>query len=56
MPGAFYLIREKHDKESVKIYGIISAVGGVIFVAMLLKSIFAGIGNINRRFIDIRLP
>lgn len=39
--GAFYLIREKHDKESVKIYGVISAVGGVIFVAMLLKSIFA---------------
>ena len=41
MPGAFYLIREKHDKESVTIYGVISAVVGVIFVAMLLKSIFA---------------
>ena len=39
--GVFYLIKEKYDKESVKIYSIISAVGGVIFVVMLLKSIFA---------------
>lgn len=42
--GVFYLIKEKNDKESVKIYGTISAAGGVIFVAMLLKSIFAILG------------
>ena len=42
--GVFYLIKEKNDKESVKIYGTISAVGGVIFVAMLLKNIFAIFG------------
>lgn len=37
--GVYYLIKEKRDKESVKIYGIISGVGGVIFVAMLIKLI-----------------
>lgn len=34
-----YLVKEKQDKESVKIYGIISGVGGVIFIAMLVKLI-----------------
>lgn len=42
--GVFYLIKEKNDKESVKIYGTISAVGGVIFVATLLNVIFAILG------------
>ena len=37
--GIYYLVKEKRDKESVKIYGIISGVGGVIFVAMLSKLI-----------------
>ena len=37
--GIYYLVKEKWDKESVKIYGIISGVGGVIFVAMLIKLI-----------------
>lgn len=35
--GVYYLIKEKQDKESVKIYGIISGVGGVIFIGMLVK-------------------
>ena len=35
--GVYYLIKEKHDKESVKMYGIISGVGGVIFIGMLVK-------------------
>ena len=39
--GVFYLIKEKDDKESAKIYGIISAVGGIIFIVMLMKNIFA---------------
>ena len=39
--GVFYMLKEKNDKESVKIYGIISAVGGVIFIAMLIKNILA---------------
>ena len=42
--GIFYLVKEKNDKESVKIYSIISTVGGVIFVAMLLKNIFEILG------------
>lgn len=42
--GVFYLVKEKNDKESVKIYGIISAVGAVIFIVMLIKSIFAVLG------------
>lgn len=35
--GVYYLMKEKRDKESVKIYGIISGVGGVIFIGMLVK-------------------
>ena len=37
--GVYQLIKEKQDKESVKIYGIISGVGGVIFIGMLVKLI-----------------
>ena len=37
--AVYYLIKEKRDKESVKIYGIISGVGGVIFIGMLVKLI-----------------
>ena len=37
--GVYYLIKEKRAKESVKIYGIISGVGGVIFIGMLVKLI-----------------
>ncbi len=39
--GIFYLIKEKSDNESVKIYTIISIIGGVIFIAFLLKNIFS---------------
>lgn len=35
--GVYYLVREKKDRESVKIYGIVTAVGGVVFVAMLIQ-------------------
>ena len=31
--GVYYLAKEKHDPESKKIYGVISAVGAVIAVA-----------------------
>lgn len=34
--GIYYLIQEKEDRESQKIYGIISAIGGLVFIAMLL--------------------
>ncbi len=34
--GLYYLSKEKHDPESRKIYGIVSAVGGVIAVAAAL--------------------
>lgn len=33
--GVYYLIKEKQDKESVKIYGIISGVGGVFSLECL---------------------
>lgn len=29
--GLYYLIKEKHDPESKKIYSIVSVIGGVIF-------------------------
>lgn len=28
--GIYYLVKEKHDPESKKIYGIITALGGVV--------------------------
>lgn len=34
--GIYYLAKEKHDAESKKIYGIVSAVGGVIAVVCAL--------------------
>ena len=39
--GLYYLVHEKSDPESRKIYGVISAVGAVSSLAMLLKIIFA---------------
>lgn len=39
--GLYYLVHEKSDSESRKIYGVISAVGAVLSLAMLLKIIFA---------------
>ena len=37
--GLYNLFKEKQDKESLKIYGIISGIGGIIFVVMLVKLI-----------------
>ncbi|HAX83675.1 MAG TPA: hypothetical protein DCY15_04120 [Ruminococcaceae bacterium] len=37
--GIYYLVKEKDDKESKKIYGIISGVGAAVFVGMLIKLI-----------------
>lgn len=37
--GIYYLVKEKQDKESMKIYGIIGGIGGIIFIAMLIKLI-----------------
>lgn len=38
--GCVYLVREKDDKDSRKIYGTISVIGLAVFVAMLVKLIF----------------
>ena len=35
--GLHSLFKEKHDKESLKIYGIISGIGGIIFIVMLVR-------------------
>lgn len=37
----YYLIKERTDKESRKVYGIISSIGGIIFVVMLILTILA---------------
>ena len=37
--GIYYLVTEKNDKESRKIYGAISCVGSVIFAVMLIMTI-----------------
>ena len=41
--GIFYLAKEKNDKESVKIYSTVSIIGGLIFIFVLLKSIFSAL-------------
>ncbi|MCC8059895.1 MAG: hypothetical protein LIO81_03505 [Clostridiales bacterium] len=35
--GLYYLVKDWKDQESKKIYGIISGIGSVIFIAMLVK-------------------
>ncbi|MCD8326721.1 MAG: hypothetical protein LUC90_08625 [Lachnospiraceae bacterium] len=35
--GLYYLFKEWKDPESKKIYGIVSGIGGVIFIAMFIK-------------------
>ena len=40
--GLYYLTKEKKDKESRKIYGIVSAIGAVALVAIVIKIIVAG--------------
>ena len=42
--GVFYLIKEKNDKESVKIYGTVTVAGGILFIVMLIKNIFMFLG------------
>ncbi len=37
--GLYYLIKEKKDRESRKIYGIVSGAGALIFVGFLVKII-----------------
>lgn len=35
--GLVLLMKDRNDAESVKIYGIISAIGGIVFVGALIK-------------------
>ena len=42
--GLYYLIRERDDGESRRVYGIISGIGGVVFIGALLKLIFELMG------------
>lgn len=39
--GIYYLVKEKHDSESKRIYSIISIIGAVITIACVLMLIFA---------------
>ena len=38
--GIYYLVKEKHDAESKKIYGIISLIGVILSAACILLLIF----------------
>ena len=40
--GVYYLVREKNDRESLKIYSVISGAGAVIVIAMILKITMEG--------------
>lgn len=35
--GLYYLVKERKDPESRKIYGIVSGIGGVIFIVLVIK-------------------
>ncbi|MCC8014431.1 MAG: hypothetical protein LIO87_04475 [Eubacterium sp.] len=37
--GLYYLAAERQDPESRKIYTIVSLIGGIIFIAMIIKLI-----------------
>ena len=37
--GLYYLVKEKKDPESRKIYGVVSAVGGVLVIGCILSLI-----------------
>lgn len=39
--GVYYLIKEKNDPESRKIYGVISLLGGALTVGMIVKLILS---------------
>ena len=38
--GIYYLVKEKDDRESKKIYSIVSAIGGIVAVVCALLLIF----------------
>ena len=40
--GMYYLIKEKNDKESRKIYGITTIIGVVIVIGVFIKIAIAG--------------
>jgi len=40
--GIYYLVKEKDDKESRKIYSITSVVGAVIILILILKIVIGG--------------
>lgn len=35
--GLYYLVKERKDPESRRIYGIVSGIGGVIFIVLVIK-------------------
>ncbi|HWQ77351.1 MAG TPA: hypothetical protein VN381_00975 [Anaerovoracaceae bacterium] len=37
--GGYYFIKEKGDKDSVKIYGTFIAIGAIITIGMIIKTI-----------------
>ena len=39
--GLYYLVKEKEDAESRKIYTVVSIAGGVVFAVMLLLTLLA---------------
>ena len=39
--GLYYLVKEKNDSESRKIYSIVSVIGGLIFIAGLVISVIS---------------
>ncbi len=38
--GLYYLVKEKNDPESKKIYGVISLAGALLSVGMVVKLLF----------------
>jgi len=40
--GGYYLLKEKGDKDSIKIYGTFIGIGAIITIGLVIKIIIAG--------------
>ena len=38
--GAYYLVKERNDNESKKIYSVVTGIGFIILIIMIVKLIF----------------
>ncbi len=40
--GIYYFVKDKKDRESRRIYGVVAAIGAAIVIAVVIKILIAG--------------